>query len=193
MVKISSNPKPATTTILLGTKKLLLKNANNLLQNAVPENVLHTLIQTAKPNDHGQAKHTLVQDQEQQVIKFDALVLPDKVSRHAAPHRPHHIAALVADAVANKLKDEVTILAFLEDTAHAPGTAMAIARALPLYCAKSTVPVDGEVQVVLIDPDGGVLTETRLLEAFETVQGVFGRVFGGISRITPLGKKGEKT
>ena len=80
-----------------------------------------------------------------------AAVLPEACSRHASPVRPHAITALVGGGIGGA---DASVIAVLDEPAHAGGAALAIGRAFPLFSAKqsmtSTAAIDTPLPAVSV-------------------------------------------
>ncbi|MBT9559346.1 MAG: leucyl aminopeptidase family protein, partial [Myxococcales bacterium] len=79
-------------------------------------------------------------------------VLPDAGSRHNAPARPDAVTSFVAHAIPRE--GTFGIVSVLESAEHVFATALAIARALPLYQGRSKPRPAFDVHVAFITRDG---------------------------------------
>ncbi|MEZ6004093.1 MAG: leucyl aminopeptidase family protein [Planctomycetota bacterium] len=93
-------------------------------------------------------------------------MLPDKVSRHNSASNALAIAQVVAQSQTGR-KGEAAILLYLEDAAHYPAAAGAIARCLPLYSQRSGKTPPASLKILALDSAGqpvraDKVTQTRL-------------------------------
>ena len=108
-----------------------------------------TLLDATSPGDFGAHTSTYLTDGDRLV----AGVLPEACSRHNTPTRAHAITKIVMDAAPPK--GEVAVVVALEEAAHAPAAAAAIARALPLYSRKTGEQKPRRIRVALLAGDEG--------------------------------------
>jgi probable aminopeptidase NPEPL1 len=154
--------KGADSLLIVGTARAFEDGA---FLEALPEDLMRLALDLAsdtRPGDLGLAAGTLTQGAPR---KLAIGVLPDGVSRHNSPARAESIRRVVAQSRTGT-KGKAAILLVLDDAEHYPAAACAIARALPLYSAKSgkrtTQP---KLAVMAIGPDDKSLGATPALQA----------------------------
>ncbi len=111
--------------------------------------ILAAMIGTGDPGDTGRSSSTFLADP---VRRLTVGVLPETCSRFNAPSRSLAIPGIVRAAAK---KGSLGILVTLEDPAYAFASALAIARALPLFTAASAKR-DRAVSVAMVSPSGPV-------------------------------------
>jgi len=130
-------PKPGaeTMTVLVGRKETLLSDgAREVLPKGMSAELWASLVDKAKPGDAGASASTLFMAGQCSHTVVAAL-LPEHCSRHNSQVRPHAITELVGVA-SGAGPAGASIIALLDDAAHAAPAGCAIARAFPLYSAK---------------------------------------------------------
>ena len=119
------------------------------------------MLDSASPGDWGCTETTWVGGQ-----KIVAGVLPENCSRHNSPSRAWAIPKLAKPA--NSDSDSAILLA-LEDSEHAFASAIACARAFPLYDARSKKKASSSVTLCLLSP-AGVVEDKRIQPAMDGVR-----------------------
>ncbi len=127
---------------------------------------LDRAIEDTKPGDSGSAGSTYGPTGAPR--KLVACVLPDSVSRHNSPTRSESILSTFASVGASGKKSAAIV--YLDDAAHALAAGVAIARALPLFSAKSGKSGNGRVRIVFVLADGSVVRADKVVK--ETVDAV---------------------
>ena len=120
-----------------GRKEALLSDgAKAVLPEGMPgmPELWASLVDKVKPGDAGSSASTVFMAGKV-AHTVVAAVLPDHCSRHNSPLRPHAITEL-AGVASGAGPAGATIVAVLDDAAHAAAAGCAIARAFPLYSAK---------------------------------------------------------
>ena len=124
-----------TTHVLIGRKEALLSDgAKAVLPEGIPAELWASLVDKIKPGDAGSSASTLFMAGKV-AHTVVAAALPDHCSRHNSQVRPHAITEL-AGVASGAGPAGATIVAVLDDAAHAAAAGCAIARAFPLYSAK---------------------------------------------------------
>ena len=130
-------PGTETTHVFIGRKEALLSDgAKAVLPEGMPgmPALWASLVDKVKPGDAGSSASTVFMAGKV-AHTVVAAVLPDHCSRHNSPLRPHAITEL-AGVASGAGPAGATIVAVLDDAAHAAAAGCAIARAFPLYSAK---------------------------------------------------------
>ena len=83
-------------------------------------------------------------------------LLPEVCSRHNSPSRAWAIPGRVRAAAGDQ---DLNIVLCVEDASHARAAALAVARALPLFSAKSGADSERLVQVMAVSPEGPVVDD----------------------------------
>ena len=130
-------PGTETTHVFIGRKEALLSDGAKAVlpegMRGMPE-LWASLVNKVKPGDAGSSASTVFMAGKV-AHTVVAAVLPDHCSRHNSPLRPHAITEL-AGVASGAGPAGATIVAVLDDAAHAAAAGCAIARAFPLYSAK---------------------------------------------------------
>ena len=107
------------------------------------------LAQDVKSGDMGGAAGTLTGSAPR---KLGIGVLPDELSRHNAPSRAGAITAVMRQSSTGKA-GKAGVLLCLDDPAHFPAAAAAVARALPLFDGRSTAATGATCKILALGPD----------------------------------------
>ncbi|MCA9000967.1 MAG: leucyl aminopeptidase family protein [Planctomycetes bacterium] len=130
----------------------------------LPEEIMRLsvdLVTDLKPGDMGAAAGTLTGTQPR---KLAVGMLPDQLSRYNAPSRAGAIHNVVAQSRTG-LKGSAAILLCLDDPEHYPAAAAAIARALPLYSAKSAKAEKASLKIMALDADENPIKPSAVVKA----------------------------
>ncbi len=127
----------------------------------VPAETWDAMLDRAEPGDAGASEATWVGTQ-----KVVAAVLPEPCSRHNSASRAWAIPRLAAQADGS---GENTVVLALDAAEHGMAAALAVARAFPLYGAKTKNSGGGSVRVHLVGP-GGVDVDPRIAPAMDGVR-----------------------
>ncbi|MFT7677624.1 MAG: putative aminopeptidase NPEPL1 [Planctomycetota bacterium] len=119
------------------------------------------LAQDVKPGDWGDAAGTLTGTQPR---KLGIGVLPDKGSRYNSPARAAAITKVVRQTGTGK-RGKAAILLVLDDPEHYQAAACAVARALPLYDARSKKAEASSLKILAIGPDGEPITASAVVKS----------------------------
>jgi len=132
---------------------------------ALPEEHMRLCLDLAsdtEPGDLGNAAGTLTGSSPR---KLAIGVLPDELSRHNSPSRADSIRRVVAQSRTGT-KGSAAILLVLDDPAHYLAAAGAIARALPLFDARSGRKGPApKLAIMAIGPDEKPVTATAAIQA----------------------------
>lgn len=147
----------AQCVIIVGTKSLLMAaHVQNLLPGGVRD-VWPTVVDSLGVDDDGDSSTTFVSGTS--VVRWVAVALPEQVSRHNCPARPHAISTQIKKH-ANKAK-KTAILLSLESPEHGEASVFAIARALPTFRNRSGPPPESRtVDVAWINAEFDAKTHT---------------------------------
>jgi len=162
-LKFTSNPETLSSSdvlVVIGRKAQLEEATTSNLLPVAHETWL-AMLESASPGDWGCTETTWVGSQ-----KIVAGVLPENCSRHNSPSRAWAIPKLAKPANA---ESETAILLVLEKSEHAFAAALACARSLPLYDARSKEKKSSSVTLCLVGPDG-IVEDNRIEPAMEGVR-----------------------
>jgi len=154
-------PSVKTLVIIGRSKQLSAESAAEI--SGLPEDVWAAMCDSLKGGDAGASTSTWAKNGK----KILAAVLPEPCSRHNSPSRAWAIPSLAKGAAG---EGAAAIVMMLDNADHAFASALAIARAFPLYSGKSKK--DGEAQeihVAFIGPNGPV-AEPRAEAAMDGVR-----------------------
>jgi probable aminopeptidase NPEPL1 len=144
--------------ILVGRRERLLDDAVRACLPDAAAAVWPAMLEALDPGDAGTAGSTWAGegDTARRVV---ACALPEVISRHNSPARPHAVAQLVRKHTPSG-QDAVVVLA-LDEGAHAFAAGCAASRAFPIYQRKSGErPKERMVTVAFTAPDGPVSSAT---------------------------------
>ena len=156
------------SSVLVGKKALLLRNSPQGPASGVDKSVYGAMVDSI--SDEGSASTWLRSGgKDDKPLKLTVASLPANTTRNNHVLSPHALqAAVEAHCKGQKSNTKLTIL--LEDAAHAPVAACSVAKALPLYSAKTgnAAPKPTEVSCsFLVDGAGGELEDAAALRAAE--------------------------
>ncbi len=156
----SSSTIPSPVQRIVGRKPLLTKHIETVLSD--PESTqLLSLVDSVEGGESGSSFAALMPS-----MKFSSVhVLPEKISRHNTPARTHAITSLISSAPSPAKSVSSTITVVLEDSKYAVSSAMAIARAFPIYVNKKKDPEPKEVHVNFAAADGTVIEDPKIYNA----------------------------
>jgi probable aminopeptidase NPEPL1 len=158
----NTNSIPSVKTlVVIGRSNQLSKESTAEIA-GLPASTWAAMCASLKGGDAG-ASTTSWDENGKKVI---AAVLPEPCSRHNSPSRAWAIPALAKSAAG---KGDAAIVMVMDDASHAFPSALAIARAFPLYSGKSKQDDPQEIHVAFIGPDGSV-SEPRAQAAMEGVR-----------------------
>jgi len=151
------------TLVLIGrAERLLATQITEFLPESLNDGAWSDMVKRSSPGDGGKLASSYTGAAPKKVC---AGVLPEVCSRHNTPSRAWAIPGLIRAA---GLKGNVAILIALEDAAHAPAAAMAVARAHPSFTGTSKT-VERQARVYMVAPDGPI-TDVRVCQV--AAQGV---------------------
>lgn len=178
--QLTFGPAKATespSVVVLVGKKAAIEGGLSKYAPSVDDSVLQAMLEAAKPGDNGASTSTFLPASDGgKATKFVLAVLPDKVSRHNSPISAHSITSLVRSEAG--ASGDVKVIAAIEEDNNVGPVACAIAKAFPLFSAKSTK--DGEeekkersIRTCFVRPDGSEVEDAdRLLAADVAMEGV---------------------
>jgi len=149
----STDSFDAPTLVVIGkTKRLFADDVRQALP--APINALwERMLEAAQPGDHGAVERSWCDDHKTDRVIM--CVVPELHSRHNSPARPDSIYEMLVKVLPKG--DDVDILLALDQAEHAMSCAIAVARAFPLYQAKSGEQDDDRsVRVALLSASGDV-------------------------------------
>ena len=179
-LEFSAPSAPSPATILVGKKAVLETVCGNA---EVAERVFGCPVDAAMTKamlvsiDGPSGSATSFVTSQGKTQRLSLAVLPDKTSRHNHPMSVHTLSALVKTCTPSK-GDAHIVVAGVSAASPAAPLAAAVARAFPLYTAKTNAgrpPTEGcrTVSVSFVDDSGALLEDTHALRAAEAVaQGV---------------------
>lgn len=147
----------ASQLVLLGRKERLLRPDAAAASTLAPS-LWEQMVRSAEARNAGRAVGTFREGAPERVT---AAVLPETCSRHNSPSRAWAVPGLLQGKVG---KGRAAVVALLEDRAHALPVTLAVARALPTFSASSSAS-EGEVQLLLLGPDGAPVDDVATLGA----------------------------
>ncbi len=147
----TSDLAASPTLVVIGRKGAL---ASEHTQAIVPveAGTWAALLERTEPGETSASTTTWVGDREVVVV-----VLPEACSRHMSPSRAWAIPALAKRSG----KSDVGVLLALTEPGHTSASVVAVAKAFPLYDARSGEQHERTVTVVTLRPDGSTTDDPR--------------------------------
>ncbi len=164
-IHLLSTPDHTTseTLVFLGrASRLLADDVRRELPASLAGRAWEDMVQRGEPGDTGRVATSYTGASPHKVV---ALVLPEPCGRHNSPSRAWAIHPLLTGS---GLKGSLTVIAALDEAAHAFPVALAIGRAFPTWAASPRP--EREIKVSFLSPDRAVGNLERIALATEATR-----------------------
>lgn len=154
------HPSASASSVVLIGRRAQLEAPSALRWTGLSEDTREAMLATVPTRDTGVAVSTFIGGR--QVVLG---VLPEACSRHNAPSRAWAIPELARKAAGRS----PLVVVLVDDPAHAMASALAVARAFPVFTRATSVDKHRVVHVVVEGPDG-LLDDPRIAPGMEGVR-----------------------
>ena len=173
MAAVSLNYTASLSDLDGAAKRILIGSAEKLAERR-PESLSEThwdaLLNKLKGGDFGTTRSTYTGDESMPELVL--IALPEKVSRHIAPARPHAIHQSLMGAAAGS--GDLAIHVLVDEDEHAFASALAVARCFPTFSRKSKSDEEPEekrtAHILIEGPSGVIEPSTRMIEGGNSVR-----------------------